>query len=58
MVFAGFPAGFGPIWSGGLYMMWILLAALVGVVTLSVKEQLDRENHVACVNVLSREYSL
>ena len=39
-------------------MMWILLAALVGVVTLSVKAHLDRENHVACVNVLSREYSL
>jgi len=36
----------------------ILLAALVGVVTLSVKEQLDRENDAACVRMLSREYSL
>lgn len=39
-------------------MMWILLAALVGVVALSVKEQLDRENDAACVRMLSREYSL
>lgn len=39
-------------------MMWILLAALVGVVTLSVKEQLDRERDAACMNQLAREYSL
>lgn len=44
-------------WEGTI-MMWILLAALVGVVTLSVKEQLDRERDVACLHQLAREYSL
>lgn len=39
-------------------MMWILLAALVGVVALSVKEQLDREQVADCLRQLSREYSL
>ena len=39
-------------------MMWILLAALVGVVTLSVKEQLKRESDAYCVSTLAREYSL
>ena len=39
-------------------MMWILLAALVGVVTLSVKEQLKRERDAYCVSTLAREYSL
>ena len=38
-------------------MMWILLAALVGVVTLSVKEQLDRERDTHCMRQLAREYS-
>lgn len=39
----------------GTTMMWILLAALVGVVTLSVKEQLDRERDAACLHQLARE---
>ena len=42
----------------GTRMMWILLAALVGVVALSVKEQLDREQVADCLRQLSREYSL
>lgn len=42
----------------GTRMMWILLAALVVVVTLSVKEQLDREREADCLHQLSREYSL
>ncbi len=37
-------------------MMWILLAALVGIVVLSVKEQLDREADQACRVQLAREY--
>ena len=39
-------------------MMWILLAALIGVVTLSVKDQLRRERDAYCVSTLAREYSL
>ena len=39
-------------------MMWLFLAALVGVVTLSVKEQLQREHDAYCTSMLSREYSL
>ena len=39
-------------------MMWILLAALVGVVTLSVKDQLKRERDAYCMTMLAREYSL
>lgn len=39
----------------GTMMMWILLVALVGVVTLSVKEQLDRERDAACLHQLVRE---
>ena len=39
-------------------MMWILLAALVGVVTLSVKEQLKRERDAYCTYMLAREYSM
>ncbi len=39
-------------------MIWIVLAALVGVVSLSVKEQFDRERDAACIRQLSREYSL
>ena len=39
-------------------MMWILLAALVGVVSLSVKDQLKRESDAYCVSTLAREYSL
>ena len=39
-------------------MTWILMAALVGVVVLSVKDQLRRENDAYCVSALSREYSL
>ncbi len=39
-------------------MMWILLAALVGVVALSVKEQFDRERDAECMHQLAREYSL
>ena len=40
------------------FMMWILLAALVGVVTLSVKEQLKRERDAYCTYMLAREYSM
>lgn len=39
-------------------MIWIVLAALVGVVSLSVKEQFDRERDAAYISQLSREYSL
>lgn len=39
-------------------MMWILLASLVGVVVLSVKDQLNREQDLHFMNQLSREYSL
>ena len=39
-------------------MMWILLAALVGVVALSVKEQLKREHDAYCTSMLAREYSM
>lgn len=39
-------------------MTWMLLAALVGVVVLSVRDQLNRERDAACLNVLAREYSL
>ena len=39
-------------------MTWVLLVALVGVVVLSVKDQLQRENDAYCVTTLSREYSL
>ena len=42
----------------GMKMMWILLAALVGVVILSVKEQLNRERDMHFMRQLSREYSL
>ena len=42
----------------GAVMTWILLAALVGVVVLSVRDQLKRENDAYCVSTLSREYSL
>lgn len=38
-------------------MTWILLAALVGVVALSVKDQLKRENDAHCLTMLAREYS-
>jgi len=39
-------------------MTWILLASLVGVVVLSVRDQLNRERDAACITMLSREYSL
>ena len=39
-------------------MTWILLAALVSVVALSVKDQLRRERDAYCVSMLTREYSL
>ena len=39
-------------------MTWILLASLFGVVILSVRDQLNRENDAYCVSALSREYSL
>ena len=39
-------------------MMWILLVALVGVVTLTVKEQLNRERDMHLMRQLAREYSL
>ena len=39
-------------------MVWILLAALVGIVALSVREQLNRERDMHFMNQLSREYSL
>ena len=39
-------------------MMWMLLAALVGVVVLSVSDQLQRENDARCVTLLAREYTL
>lgn len=39
-------------------MTWILLASLVLVVSLSVKEQLNREKDVSCIRQLAREYSL
>ena len=39
-------------------MMWILLTALVGVVVLSVKEQLKRERDAYCVATLAREYTM
>lgn len=42
----------------GTVMMWILLAALVGVVALSVKEQLQRERDAHCMSMLAREYTL
>ena len=42
----------------GIVMMWILLAALVGVVALSVKEQLKREHDAYCTSMLAREYSM
>ena len=42
----------------GTVMTWILLAALVGVVILSVKDQLKRERDAYCMTMLSREYSL
>ena len=42
----------------GSGMMWILLAALVGVVVLSVKEQFDRERDAICIKQLNREYTL
>lgn len=41
-----------------MIMTWILLAALVGVVTLSVKDQLRREEDAHCLSLLTREYSL
>ena len=42
----------------GAVMTWILLAALVGVVALSVKEQLNRERDMHLMSQLAREYSL
>ena len=42
----------------GMNMMWILLGALVGVVALSVKEQLKREHDAYCMSMLAREYSM
>ncbi len=39
-------------------MMWILLAALVTVVVLSVSEQLNREKDAACIRVLARDFIL
>lgn len=39
-------------------MMWILLAALVSVVTLAVKDQLDRERDMHYMNQLYREFSM
>ena len=39
-------------------MTWILLAFLVGVVFLSVHDQLNREREAASWNTLAREYSL
>ena len=39
----------------GMMMTWILLAALVGVVTLSVRDQLKRENDAYCMSALIRE---
>lgn len=55
--FAGLPA-FGRFYGQeDTKMMWILLAALVGVVSLSVKEQLDRERDSHYMRQLAREYS-
>ena len=39
-------------------MLWVVLVAMVGVVMLSVQGQLKRENEVACVTQLCREYTL
>jgi len=39
----------------GMKMTWILLAALMGVVTLSVRDQLKRENDAYCMSALVRE---
>lgn len=39
-------------------MTWILMASLVGVVVLSVRDQLQRENDAYCMSSLAREYSL
>ncbi len=39
-------------------MTWILMASLVGVVVLSVRDQLRRENDAYCMSSLAREYSL
>ena len=39
-------------------MLWIVLAVMVGVVTLSVQEQLKRERDAVFACQLAREYSL
>ena len=39
-------------------MTWILMASLVGVVVLSVRDQLQREHDAYCMSSLAREYSL
>ena len=54
----GFLHDIGQIGQEGMKMTWILLAALVGVVILSVKDQLKRERDAYCMTMLSREYSL
>ena len=38
-----------------MWMMWFLLAALIGVVALSVRDQLKRENDAYCMSALARE---
>lgn len=39
-------------------MTWILMASLIGVVVLSVRDQLQREHDAYCMSSLAREYSL
>lgn len=39
-------------------MLWFVLVAMVGLVAMSVSEQLNRENDAACVRQLAREYVL
>ena len=54
----GFLHNISHIGQEGAVMTWFLLAALVGVVVLSVRDQLKRENDAYCVSMLAREYSL
>ena len=54
----GFLHNIGHMDQEGMTMTWILLAALMGVVTLSVRDQLKRENDAYCMTMLAREYSL
>ena len=40
------------------WLVLLIVAALVGVVVLSVRDQLRRENDAYCISTLAREYSL